>query len=57
MGNPGWKEPLEIEAAKPLELRYGVAVWDGEISPEKVETVYNKWKLMKQVLAKGGSNP
>ncbi len=38
-----WKEPMTIEAGKPLVLRYGVALWDGEVTAEKVEKVYQKW--------------
>ena len=30
-----YKEPLEIVAGKPLELAYGVALWDGEIPAER----------------------
>ena len=26
-----WKEPITIKAGEPLNLRYGVAVWDGEV--------------------------
>ena len=35
-----YKEPLEIVADKPLELAYGVALWDGEVSSEKIEAMY-----------------
>ena len=37
------EEPLTIEAGKPLLLRYGVAVWDGEAEPAEVERVYARW--------------
>ncbi len=38
-----WKEPLTLEAGKALVLRYGVALWDGEVTAEEVEKVYQKW--------------
>ena len=38
-----WKEPLRVEAGKPLELRYGVALWDGTVEPAQVEAVYQNW--------------
>jgi hypothetical protein len=38
-----WKEPMELKAGEPLVLRYGVAVWDGETGPAKVETLYQRW--------------
>jgi sugar phosphate isomerase/epimerase len=38
-----YKEPLEIVAGKPLELAYGVAVWDGEVPAERVEGTYRRW--------------
>ena len=41
-----YKEPLEIVAGKPLELTYGVAVWDGEVSRERVEAMYDRWTGM-----------
>lgn len=37
------KEPLDIPAAKPLDLAYGVAVWDGHAAPEQVESLYRLW--------------
>jgi hypothetical protein len=37
------KEPLEIRVDKPLEARYGIALWDGEVSAEAVERVYRAW--------------
>ncbi|MGO8744905.1 MAG: PmoA family protein [Thermoguttaceae bacterium] len=38
-----WKEPMTIEAGKPLLLRYGVAAWDGQVQPAKIEQVYARW--------------
>jgi hypothetical protein len=37
------KEPLEVAAAKPLEVRYGVALWDGEVPAKVVARVYQAW--------------
>lgn len=34
------EKPLDIPAAEPLELRYGVAVWDGKVSPSAIDEVY-----------------
>jgi hypothetical protein len=38
-----WKEPLVLKAGKPLDLRYGVAVWDGEVDAAAIAQVYRKW--------------
>ena len=38
-----WKEPLELKAGAPLDLSYGVALWDGDISADEVEKTYNQW--------------
>ncbi len=38
-----WKEPLVVNADKPLELNYGVAVWDGEVDKAAVEKLYERW--------------
>ena len=38
-----WKEPLTVKADKPLELSYGVAVWDGEVDKAAVEKLYQRW--------------
>jgi hypothetical protein len=35
--------PLELEQDKRLSLRYGVALWDGEVEAEKIEETYRKW--------------
>jgi hypothetical protein len=34
------KEPLTVQADNPLTLRYGAAVWDGEIDAAAVQRVY-----------------
>ncbi len=38
-----WKEPLTVEAGKPLRLRYGVALWDRPVEPGDVEKLYRRW--------------
>ncbi|MBN2024512.1 MAG: PmoA family protein [Pirellulales bacterium] len=36
-------EPLTLRADKPLDLCYGVALWDGEATPAEVERAYRAW--------------
>ena len=38
-----WKEPYTLEAARPLDLRYGVAVWDGKTGKAAIEVLYQRW--------------
>jgi hypothetical protein len=38
-----WKQPMTVEAGKPLVLRYGVALWDGQVKPAEVEKLYQRW--------------
>ena len=38
-----WKEPLDLKPGKTLDLRYGVALWDGETDRQAVEKLYRKW--------------
>ena len=38
-----WKEPLTLKRDAPLELVYGVAVWDGTVDPAQIEAVYWRW--------------
>lgn len=38
-----YKETLELKEGDRLNLRYGVAVWDGEVSSERIEAVYREW--------------
>jgi hypothetical protein len=38
-----WKEPYELKAGSPLDLRYGVAVWDGKVAANQVEATYRAW--------------
>ncbi|MBE3070743.1 MAG: PmoA family protein [Planctomycetes bacterium] len=37
------REPLAVEAGKPLVLCYGVAVWDGKTKAEDIEKLYRQW--------------
>jgi hypothetical protein len=37
------KMPLVIAAGKPLMLRYGVAVWDGDLDRKRIERTYEAW--------------
>lgn len=38
-----WKEPLAVEAGRPLTLVYGVALWDGMADRAEIERVYQQW--------------
>lgn len=38
-----WKEPYTLEAARPLDLRYGVAVWDGNTEKAAIDALYRRW--------------
>ena len=38
-----WKQPMQVAAGKPLQLRYGVALWDGEAQREEIERAYRAW--------------
>ena len=37
------KRPLVVEADKPLELRYGVALWDGQMSKDQINAKYREF--------------
>jgi len=37
------KEPLTVKAGQPLELHYGVGLWDGEVDTAEVEGLYRRW--------------
>ncbi len=37
------KEPMTLQAGKPLNLCYGVAVWDGQIDADEIEKLYQRW--------------
>ena len=36
------KQPLKIEAGKPMDLRYAVAVWDGAVEKAKIDALYRR---------------
>jgi len=38
-----FREKMEVTKGKPVNFVYGVAVWDGEQTPETVESVYQQW--------------
>ena len=42
-----WKEPMELKPDAAIDLCYGVAVWDGEVKPEQVESLYKKWLALR----------
>jgi hypothetical protein len=37
------EKPLVVPAREPLTLRYGVALWDGQIETAEIEAMYRKW--------------
>jgi len=37
------EEPLEVEAGRPLKLRYGVALWDGAVEAKEIDLLYRQW--------------
>ena len=37
------RQPLTVEAGKPLVLTYGVAVWDGKVKADEIEKLYARW--------------
>jgi hypothetical protein len=41
-----WREPWELSGGRAMDLRYGVAIWDGETDPAGVEAVYRRWVRM-----------
>ncbi len=38
-----WKEPLKVRAGQSLLLRYGVAICDGKLPAEQIESLYGRW--------------
>jgi hypothetical protein len=38
-----WKEPITLGSGAPLDLVYGVALWDGTIPPVEIEALYRRW--------------
>jgi hypothetical protein len=47
-----WREPLVL-STDTLILRYGVAVWDGAVSAERVENLYQRWLALSKVDGSG----
>ena len=47
-----WKEPVEVKAGQPLNLRYGVALWDGEVDKATVEKLYQRWLKLGEDIVK-----
>lgn len=39
-------EPLKIPVGEPLELRYGVAVWDGKVDSDAIQNLYDRWAAL-----------
>ena len=37
------QKPIEVKPGTPLDLRFGIALWDGEVDKDRVEAVYQKW--------------
>jgi hypothetical protein len=37
------KEPLTLKMGEPLYLTYGIAAWDGEVTPDQIEKLYGTW--------------
>ena len=37
------EQPMVLARGKPLHLRYGVALWDGEIPTDRIERAYAAW--------------
>ncbi len=37
------QEALVLPAGAPLEVRYGVALWDGEVDAGRIDRVYQRW--------------
>jgi hypothetical protein len=38
-----WKQPLTLKGGEPIDLCYGIALWDGEIDAARVQEVYDRW--------------
>jgi hypothetical protein len=38
-----WKQPATLKAGAPLNLHYGVALWDGEVDKATIEKLYARW--------------
>jgi hypothetical protein len=40
------KAPITLKAGNPLDLCYGVALWDGEVDKATVEKAYRRWLVL-----------
>jgi len=38
-----WEEPFQLKAGAPLDLCYGVAVWDGKMDADQIEQAFQSW--------------
>ena len=38
-----WQEPVQLKAGAPLDLCYGVAVWDGKMDANQIEQAFQCW--------------
>jgi hypothetical protein len=38
-----WKQPLVLAAEKPVTLRYGVALWEGDKDRSVIDELYRRW--------------
>jgi hypothetical protein len=50
------EQPLKVEPANPLVLRYAAALWDGRIEDAKIEELYKRWAAPPQQ-AEGAPKP
>ena len=39
-------EPLALSKSHPLRFRYGVAVWDGQVEPKRIQSLYRRWAAL-----------
>ena len=46
-----WREPLAVSTENPLDVRYGVAVWDEHVEAESIERLYQRWVVWETNLA------
>ena len=38
-----WKQPATVQKSKPLALRYAVVLWDGQVTAERIGSLYRQW--------------
>ena len=41
------KEEMTISRDKPLQVKYGVAAWDGHVDKADIERAYQAWLALK----------